>query len=235
MSRLSAVLLIPERSGYETPLRYWVSNGVKNTPRRHLVRALRSCRTGARPSRGLPCAVRRWGWCQCAAGHKTRRPFSVRWSAPVTLPNVAWWAACSLLGRRTLSPNETKLASFRAARSQGLFANSSKHRGNPQTTTARAGLPDPTGGGAWTPERAGGCVWADLLRKSPRSGKQGLVRPRAGKAQAFPREAGRQVLVRRLILSSDFPCLRADKSAMQRGLGESRPAILVRGRLCSLF
>lgn len=68
-----------------------------------------------------------------------------------------------------------------------------------------------------------------------RSGKQGLVRHEQASAQAFPREAGRQVLVRRLILSSDFPCLRADKSAMQRGLGESRPAILVRGRLCSLF
>lgn len=92
------------------------------------------------------------------------------------------------------------------------------------------------GGGKGAHSGQAAALWADLLRKSPRSGKQGLVRhEQAEPRHSFPREAGRQVRVRRLSLSSDFPCLRADKSAVQRGLGESRPAILVRGRLCSLF
>lgn len=114
----------------------------KNIPRRHLVKALRSCQTGAPFTR---TAVRRAPVGVMPVCCKPQDSSSLLCSVvcpPVTLPNVAWWAARSSLRRRTHSPNETKPRRSAQLAAKGLLANSSKHRGNPQATTARHRLPD---------------------------------------------------------------------------------------------
>lgn len=201
MSRLRAASLTPGRSGHEAALRCWASNDVKNTSQRHRPRAL-----------GLPCAMRQRDGAWCAAGRETSS-LLCGVVCPSRCPKWPWWAARSPWKRRTHSPNETKPARA-ACETRQMPAEPSGHQQPARDSQA------PRGQRAGPHSGRAEALCADLLRKSPRSGKQGLAsKTRAGRAQAFPREAGRQVLVRRLILSSDFPCLRADKSAMQRGLG----------------
>lgn len=183
MSRLGACWAERTRGG---PAVLGIKRRQKAPHSAHRVRGLLDPVRQVSPSTRTAALCAPLAWCQCAAGRETRPSSGVLYACRVPQRGLVGRARAIEKTHATRQMRQNHVVP-RRARVQGLPAESVRAPRRPSDHHGPPGAPRLEEGGRGPGPHSGRAAaqWADLLRKSPRSGKQGLPRHE----QAEPRHS----------------------------------------------